>query len=118
MPRAEFNDVANVYFGPGTATPGDLKFTVSCRLVPEGQIDLTSPALDSPVAHVTYVGPATSAGGLSIGAGDYTVDLTLADVWEFDSLPGFLFTAMRAELVVPENGTTPYRRAYLWDFII
>lgn len=40
MTRAAFNTTCDIIYGPGTATPGDVKATVDCRLVVEDGITL------------------------------------------------------------------------------
>jgi len=115
--RAAFNDVANVYFGPGTATPGALKFSAPCRLVPQTEIFDNFPPFDPPFFYITYEGPLTSAGEFNFTAVGYEVDLTKGDVWELASDPGVFYSCYDRDGVTPLNGD-PYRRAFVVGFLL
>ncbi len=58
MARLAFNTSADIYFGPGTATPGVLKATVACRLVIEDGIFLAGVGAPLRVAYLTHDGGA------------------------------------------------------------
>lgn len=48
MARGSFNTTCDIYFGPGTLTPGVLKGTAACRLVLQDAIFVIG--VDSPIA--------------------------------------------------------------------
>jgi len=110
--RAAFNDTASVYFGPGTATPGALRFTVACRLVPQNRIFDNFPGFSPPFFYATYIGPPSSAGLVTPTATGYDANTEHADLWEFASLPGVTFICYDKDGVTPLTGS-PYRRVFL-----
>lgn len=54
MTRRAFDTTADIYYGPGTTTPGALKATVSCRLVIEDAIFLAGIGAPLRTAYLTH----------------------------------------------------------------
>jgi len=116
MPRAPFDTAADIFTGSGTAFPDTLRFTVAGRLVAIDQISTPRPLAMHCPFYFTYNGLSISVGGLSIGAGSFTYDLTTSDYLEIPPGSGNYFTALQTEIVIPPRaGLVPYRRVHLLE---
>lgn len=113
MPRAPFDDVANIYAGQNTATPGLFKRAIPCRfiLLPRELVH------DLPyrfrVAYLTYQPPFLLASATQLLPPDITLFGGTADVVELQSNPGSFFDVLFSETVIPRFGVASYCRSHL-----
>lgn len=114
MPRAPFDTTADVYAGPGTATPGAFKRTVNARLVQDLRKAAERPNAIACFIYINCDGPLLLAGTTTVLPPNVTIHTDKADVLECPSGSGQFFTVVRCEAIIPRRaGLTPYNRAHV-----
>jgi len=113
MPRAAYDQVADVYEGAGVLTPGAFRFSVACRLVDDQHRITQRPVELRSDFYANYTGLQSSAGPSSVVGGLITVDSSLADIWEIPAGSGTLYQVLRTEVITPRRPSLPpYRRVH------
>ena len=113
MPRAPYDNVATVRWGPAWPNAGLVRFVVPCRLVENNRQASQAPTDIIESRYVNWSGPLSIAGVSSILLNVITLDLNYADIWEFASAPGQFHTVIRTAVIRPlKLGNPIYRRAW------
>lgn len=113
--RAPLNTTCDIYAGPGTGTPGALKFAgVPCRLVPDDFfVDVQAP-LSASLAYLNTEGIAPDGPTITdLGGGVYTYDFSKADRVIVATFPLITWLALRVESCTWPDPGAPYLRASL-----
>lgn len=114
MARASYNMTVGFYHGPGSATPGVLRFAASARFVAARNLVSSSPIAFRHIGYVNWNGPAVPAGGTVIGAGFIAWSFDTADRVEIPLGSGNFRQILRVERIRPRiPGTETYFRAYV-----
>lgn len=113
MPRAAYDNVGTVRWGPAWPGAGTVRFVVPCRLVRNNRESSQTPPHIIESYYVNWSGAISIAGLSTLNLNVVTLDLNYADIWEFSSMPGQYHTVIRTALIRPVKlGLPTYRRAW------
>jgi len=112
MARRPYNDLADVFTGPNTPTPGVFKFTTPCRLVLAQYVSARTQPFNSIIGYITHGPPIVSAGGWNTVVGGFEFFVEDGDVMSLQGIPGSAFQVWIRERITPLAGG-PYFRAWV-----
>jgi len=114
--RAEYNRTVEVYWGPGTGTPGVFRREIFGRVVPCTKSQVTNPIEYTYTHYINYNAAALTAVETTPVAGGWIADSDQADTVDVPSLGLTGGIVQWNELITPGGGRLPYRRSYIFFF--